>query len=63
MAFIGALGPERVVTLVKGEVERPSDFDGVVYIDLDGAGAWRMKLGQELQAAGFEIDWNRVMRG
>jgi hypothetical protein len=60
--FIGAIGPNRVVALVKGEIERPSDFDGVVYISIDSAD-WRTKLGQELQAAGYEIDWNKVMRG
>jgi predicted nucleotide-binding protein len=59
--FIGALGPDRVAALIKGEIERPSDFDGVVYISLDAAD-WRMKLGQELQAAGYEVDWNKVMR-
>jgi len=59
--FIGALGPERVAALVKGDIERPSDFDGVVYIDLDDAGAWKQQLGRELQAAGFQIDWNKVM--
>jgi predicted nucleotide-binding protein len=59
--FIGALGPEKVAALVKGNVERPSDFDGVVYISLD-LGDWRTQLGKELEAAGFEIDWNRVMR-
>jgi len=59
--FIGALGPERVAALVKGDIERPSDFDGVVYIDLDAAGGWKQQLGRELQAAGFHIDWNKVM--
>ncbi len=59
--FIGALGPERVAALVKGNIERPSDFDGVVYIDLDAADGWKQKLGKELRAAGFEIDWNKVM--
>jgi hypothetical protein len=48
--FIGALGPNRVAALVKGEIERPSDFDGVVYISLDDAD-WQMRLGRELQAA------------
>jgi hypothetical protein len=33
--FIGALGPDRVAAILKGDVERPSDFDGVVYISLD----------------------------
>lgn len=59
--FIGALGPARVAALVKGDVERPSDFDGVVYISLDD-GAWKTDLGKELQAAGYEIDWNKLMR-
>ena len=48
--------------LVKGDVERPSDFEGVVYIELDNAGGWKEKLGLELQAAGFDIDWNEVMK-
>lgn len=59
--FIGVLGPERVAALVKGDVERPSDFDGVVYISLDN-GAWKTELSRELEAAGYEMDWNKVMR-
>jgi predicted nucleotide-binding protein len=39
----------------------PSDYDGVVYISLDNED-WQTKLGVELQAAGYEIDWNKVMR-
>jgi predicted nucleotide-binding protein len=60
--FIGALGPERVVAMLKGDVERPSDFEGVVYISLDDSD-WRAALGRELEAIGFAIDWNKVMRG
>jgi predicted nucleotide-binding protein len=59
--FIGKLGPENVAALVKGDIELPSDFDGVVYISLDKED-WQAKLGGELQAAGYEIDWNKVMR-
>lgn len=59
--FIGKLGRERVATLVKGDVEKPSDFDGVVYISLDSAD-WKNQLGKELQEAGYDIDWNKVMR-
>jgi predicted nucleotide-binding protein len=58
--FIGALGPGRVAAM-KGKVERPSDFEGVVYISLD-QGSWKTDLGKELKEAGFEIDWNAVMR-
>jgi predicted nucleotide-binding protein len=57
--FIGILGPERVAALVKGQVEQPSDFEGVVYIPLDNS-AWKQKLAQELEAAGFEIDWKKA---
>jgi predicted nucleotide-binding protein len=59
--FIGKLGPERVAALVKGSVEKPSDFDGVVYVSLDSAD-WQRQLGQELQEAGYDIDWNKLMR-
>jgi predicted nucleotide-binding protein len=58
--FIGALGPERVAAIVKGDIERPSDFDGVVYISFDKEDC-HTKLGQELKAGGYNIDWNRVM--
>jgi predicted nucleotide-binding protein len=59
--FIGKLGPERVAALVKGDIEKPSDFDGVVYISLD-RDDWQRKLAQELQVANYRIDWNEVMR-
>jgi predicted nucleotide-binding protein len=57
--FIGALGPARVAALVKGEVEKPSDFEGVVYISLDN-GAWKIELARELEAAGYEVDWSAM---
>jgi len=61
LAFcIGKLGPERVAALVKGDIELPSDYDGVVYISFDNED-WQTKLGVELQAAGYEFDWNKVM--
>jgi predicted nucleotide-binding protein len=60
--FIGRLGRQHVCALKRGDVELPSDFGGVVYETFDDAGGWRQALGRELQAAGFEIDWNLVMR-
>lgn len=60
--FVGRLGRNRVCALRRGEVEIPSDFEGVVYVPLDDSGAWRQTLGKELEAAGFGIDWNKVMR-
>jgi predicted nucleotide-binding protein len=60
--FVGRLGRNRVCALKRGELEIPSDFGGVVYEPFDAAGGWKQKLGRELQAAGYEIDWNTVMR-
>ena len=59
--FIGKLGRSKVCVLKKGDVETPSDYDGVVYTTLDEAGGWRTKLVGELQAAGFNVDANRLV--
>ena len=59
--FIGTLGRQRVCILVKDTVETPSDYDGVVYTILDGAKGWQVKIIQELKAAGFSVDANRVI--
>lgn len=59
--FIAHLGCENVCILRKGQVAIPSDFAGVVWTDMDGAGGWHLALGKELRAAGYQIDWNLVM--
>ena len=58
--FLGRLGRERVCALTKGNVEIPSDYDGVVYISLDDGG-WKMNLIRELKNVGFNVDANRVL--
>jgi predicted nucleotide-binding protein len=60
--FVGRLGRNRVCALKRGELEIPSDFGGVVYEPFDAADGWKQKLGRELEAAGYEIDWNTAMR-
>ena len=60
--FIGRLGRARVTALRRGDVEVPSDFGGVVYENFDSGGGWKQALAKELAAAGFEIDWNLVMK-
>lgn len=59
--FIAKLGRENVCALKRGEVLIPSDFAGVVWTEMDSAGAWKTALGKELQAAGHQINWNEVM--
>lgn len=60
--FLGALGRDRVFALLKDEIEIPSDYVGVVYEKMDDAGAWKAKLGRELEAAGFVIDFKKISR-
>lgn len=59
--FIALLGRERVCTLAKGDLEIPTDFAGVVWEPLDHGGAWKTALARELKAAGYPVDWNKVM--
>ena len=60
--FTGKLGRKRTFNLLKnspeGELEQPNDFSGVVYHPFDSGGGWKMKLGQSLKAAGFDINFN-----
>lgn len=59
--FMAYLGRSNVCALRSGNVEIPSDFAGVVWTELDPSGAWKASLGRELSAAGYSIDWNKVM--
>lgn len=59
--FLGYLGRDRVCALNRGQVEIPSDFAGVVWTSMNDEG-WKQALSRELQDAGYEIDWNKVMR-
>jgi len=58
--FCGVLGRASVLALRKGNVEIPSDFDGVVYENLDLGGGWKLRLALELKEAGLPIDLNKA---
>jgi predicted nucleotide-binding protein len=60
--FIGKLGRNKVCALVKGNIELPSDFAGVVYEQMDEAGHWQLALAQEMVSAGLIIDLNKLFR-
>ncbi len=59
--FIGKLGRDRVCGLKKGNIEIPSDYSGVIYIDFDASGTWKVLLIKEMKAVGFEIDANKAL--
>jgi predicted nucleotide-binding protein len=60
--FAGKLGRDHVCALKKGEIEMPSDFAGIGYVDMDDRGTWKMELLKELQAAGYTtLDWAKAL--
>lgn len=59
--FIGRLGRDRVCALKRGDLEIPSDFAGVVWETMDSGHGWKLALARELQAAGHEVDLNKVL--
>ncbi|WP_431050042.1 TIR domain-containing protein [Roseateles sp. L2-2] len=58
--FMGKIGRKRVCVLYENGVELPSDYYGVVYIEIDGGGAWRYALAKELKSADLEVDLNKL---
>jgi len=59
--FLGKLGIERVCAIKKGDLDLPSDYQGVLYIEMDQNNAWRFSLATELKAVGYNIDLNKLI--
>jgi predicted nucleotide-binding protein len=59
--FMGKLGRNRVCALHRGGVELPSDYQGVLYIEMDEGGAWKTKIAQELVRANVRIDLHGLL--
>ena len=59
--LIGKLNPNQVCILYKDGVELPSDIHGVVlYVPMDSANAWKIKLSQGMRKAGLPVDMNKL---
>lgn len=58
--FLGKLGRKNVRVLLKGDVEIPSDYYGVLTTRIDDAGAWQGELIREMKSAGLDVDANRA---
>jgi predicted nucleotide-binding protein len=56
--FAAYLSRSRICVLKSDGVEEPSDILGVVYQAIDSGGGWRLVLGRELKAAGYNVDLN-----
>jgi predicted nucleotide-binding protein len=59
--FLGQLGRERVCALHLGEIEIPSDYNGVLFVPMDAADGWKLRLAKEMKAAGLPVDMNDVI--
>ena len=56
--LIAKLSRARVVPLIAGKVELPSDISGVVYVDDTN---WQIDIAKEMRAAGYSIDFNKLI--
>lgn len=59
--FLGKLGRHNVAALVKGELEMPSDYSGILFIGIDSFSHWKMALAKEMKTAGIPIDLNKTI--
>ena len=57
---MAALGRDRVCVLYRSGVEIPSDYAGVLYHQMDDAGAWRLLLAREIKSTGIDVDLNKA---
>lgn len=60
--LIGKLGRNNVCALLKGDIEKPSDISGIVYVNFDVRGAWQTELAKEMLNAGYKIDLNLLLK-
>ena len=58
--LMAKIGRKNVCALVKGDVETPSDINGLVYVQMDKRGAWMYTVAKEMKACGYDIDLNKI---
>lgn len=51
--LIAKLGRDKVVAVVKGDIEKPNDISGVVYVDFDEEFTWKTQIEIELKNAEY----------
>jgi predicted nucleotide-binding protein len=59
--FIGRMASSIVAALLKGGVEKPSDFDGIAYINFGSGHGWKTELARELDHAKVPFDPRKVL--
>jgi predicted nucleotide-binding protein len=61
--FIGKLNRKQVVSLCRNhdELDLPSDYQGIIYLEFDNKGGWKTDLFKELKAIYHDIDANKII--
>lgn len=59
--LIGKIGRENVCALVKGDIEKPTDISGVVYIPMDEGDSWKLAVAKEMKKSGCDVDFNKIL--
>lgn len=59
--FIGKFGRKNVAAIVKGDVEKPSDIDGLLYITYSDDRSLKSKLAKEMINVGIDIDSTKAL--
>ncbi len=58
--LMGKIGRENVWALVKGDIEKPTDIAGVVYIPMDEGDGWKLAVAKEMKKSGYDVDLNKI---
>lgn len=58
--LMAKLGRENTLALKKGNIETPSDIQGLVYTTMDEHKAWQYKVVDELKASGYNVSKDRI---
>lgn len=59
--LIGKIGRKNVCALVKGDIEKPNDISGVVYINMDESEAWKYQVAKEMKACGYKFEPSKLL--
>jgi hypothetical protein len=58
--FFKHLGRGRVCAVYQPGVERPSDIQGILYVEYDQTGKWLYDVANEIKHAGYKVDLNKL---
>jgi predicted nucleotide-binding protein len=57
--FFGRLGRNKVIVVRKDDIENPSDYQGIIYINYKSG--WKLDLIKELKAIGINYDQTKIV--